>query len=120
MPSSRFHGPSGELLLTAAADQLAGDIIQCPDGRAGQVIADCKSGKPMHVRTSGLAWVKKPTATTFAVGVAVFWDYETQTSQGTLATTNDFLVGIAVAAGTNGPLEVLVDLNVIPIDAAWK
>lgn len=101
---------------TADAAYSAGDIIQLPDGRAGQVTVDCASGALVGVRVRGIVnGVPKTTLINVLDGGRVFWDHSANKGHFRKVNDRDFYVGRQV--GDAGPTDTLtVALNVNPAD----
>lgn len=95
--------------FTASADQLAGDIIQLPDGRAGQVVVDVDSGEIGSARVKGIAEnVVKTADLVWIAGENIYWDQSAQaaTPNEPFGSNDQFCIGTALgdetAAATTG------------------
>ncbi len=108
----------GDLVdYVADAAYTAGDIIQLPDGRAGQVTVTCESGKTVGVRVKGiLENVTKTSGFVAKKGNRAYWDVSAGAVNYKKVNDRDFYLGRFAAEGTNAGTDTTcaVTLNINP------
>lgn len=114
--NATFQRCDSTLHRTAATTLTAGLLKQLEDGRAGALngLQSVASGYPAEYSVEGIFDVVSASATTFAAGAEVFWDYSAQAAVPASASLNgaeDFYLGTADKAKASGELVVSVDLN---------
>lgn len=106
----------GELLeLAAGTARSAGEVFQLSDGTACIAVLECSATEVPVVRKHGVHAIPSASATTFAVGAEVWWDYSANKAITAPGEALDFYVGPACVAKVDGQLEVFVDLNRAPL-----
>lgn len=114
MEATKVHD-TGYLTITAGAAQDPGDVVILGDGRCAVVSAShaIALGDKVVVLTAGVFNVASESATTFADGVAVYWDQSTGYAiAGPRSTSDMFYLGRCVKAKIATQLSVWVDINV--------
>jgi predicted RecA/RadA family phage recombinase len=112
-----------EVQIVATDAITSGEIRQMADGRAGvhTALKAAEIGDVANFRVQGQFKVASASATTFAAGASAYWDVTANlaipSTDAGYDAENDFYLGRAVAAKTNGQTTVLVDLN-IPVPLA--
>jgi predicted RecA/RadA family phage recombinase len=109
MPST-YVGPARVYNIAAPSALVSGDVISYAGKAAVYTgLKGAASGDLVAVTTEGQFSFPSASATTFAVGAAVYWDISEE--EATAAASGDFLLGFAVLAKVDGQTSVLVALN---------
>ena len=114
---SIFHDEGETVDVTSTAAWTAGDIIQLPDGRAGQVTVSVASGKPVAVRVkqgSLLRSVTKTSGFNALKGNPAFWDFSAGAVNYKKVNDQDFFIGVftddGTAAGTDTTCSIALNV----------
>lgn len=114
MPESVITQAGCVLDWTADADYSSGDIIQMPDGRAGQVTLDVTSGNLVGVRVEGIVKANKTTSMVFLKGGRAFWDFSANKCHFKKVNDQDFLAGRYTQDAASADTVAYIELNVNP------
>lgn len=108
-------------LTTPTAGYSPGQVICCPDGRAGviQGLVARVSGEKAAAAVEGRFKITKAASVVVIAGAPLWWDHSANSATpvpptGAAAGDKDFYLGTAVADETSSSTEVTVDLNVKP------
>jgi predicted RecA/RadA family phage recombinase len=96
---------------TADADYSSGDVIQLPDGRAGVITVDIKSGFPVGVYVTGIFKMLKTTSMVLLKGGRSFWDKSASKIYFRPINDQDFYAGSVAADAMSSATTCLIDLN---------
>jgi len=116
---SKFVHDDGEIQMIATDVIASGEVRQLLDGRAAvrEGLQAAAIGDMATWITEGIFKFASASATTFAKGTPVVWDASANLAVPFTAAINaseDFYLGIAVAAKVATELDVTVDLNAVP------
>lgn len=116
MAESLLKQCGGVIDWVADAAYIAGDMIQLPDGRAGQVTVDVASGGTVGVRIEGvLKSVVKTSGFVALAGNAAYWDHSANAVYYKRVNDRDFYIGRfaddGTAAGTDTTCSVILNIN---------
>lgn len=113
MTKATYIRPSDEIVGTAAANLLSGDVVVGPDGRVGVITAltGFKTGQQYRAAASGLFRVTCLSTATFTAAdrPLVYWDATNQ--RATNSASGNTVMGRAAANKASGALTVDVLLN---------
>lgn len=97
---SAYSNEGDTIDWTADDDYSAGDIIQLPDGRPGQITVDIEGGKVVGVRVRGILVNVAKTATFVALeGNRAYWDVSANKVHYKKVNDRDFYLGRFAADG---------------------
>lgn len=115
---SAYDYEGNEIEWTADSDYSGGEIIQLPDGRAGQVTVAVASGKIVAVRTKGVLYDVAKTADVVVIdGGPLWWDHsgnKLTPNEPIGAGDRDFYAGVAKGDATAAATTCGLVLNVQP------
>ena len=110
---AQLHKEAGTIDFTATVALSAGQVMQCPDGRAA-VVAGLKGfaiGDTATVYTTGIYTVAKTASMVVLDGQKLYWDATNSAAK----YTGDFYIGTAVGDGTSAATTIKVDLNAVQV-----
>jgi predicted RecA/RadA family phage recombinase len=109
---SAYDSPDDTVNWTADAAYSAGDIIQLPDGSAGQVTLDVVSGDAVGVRVRGILFnVAKTSGFNALAGNRAYWDVSASKVNYKKVNDRDFYVGRFAEDGTGDGTDTTCSLR---------
>ncbi len=96
--------------VTTVSARAGGEVVQCPDGRAGVYHSTFASGDLAALQTEGLVTVAKTTGVLLA-GQEVFWDHSANVVGYVAINDKDFFLGTVQNDATSAATTCVVNLN---------
>jgi predicted RecA/RadA family phage recombinase len=97
--------------VTTGSARTGGEVVQCPDGRAGVHPVDVVSGGLGVLQTEGVYLVTKPTAFVYLAGQEIFWDHSANECCLWPTSDKDFFLGTVQKDTASTDLTCYVDIN---------
>ncbi len=110
-PEAAYVSPGCTVGVTAGSARTAGEVVSCPDGRAG-VYPATASGSRGELQTSGVHLVTKPTAFVYLAGQEIYWDASANATCLFPTDDKDFFLGTVQVDTASTDLTCLVNVNV--------
>lgn len=114
MAESNFSVDGCTLTYTTVLAVSAGDIVQLPDGRAGQIVDDTAAGGLATAIVRGTVIATKTTSMCLLNGGRAYWDASAGKIHYKKVNDRDFYVGRVQADATSASTTCYVALNVDP------
>lgn len=114
MPETTFHQDDCTIQYTTVLAVTAGDIVQVPDGRAGQIVADAAAGTLATAQVKGTVIATKTTSMCLLNGGRAYWDASAGKAHYKKVNDRDFYVGRVQADAAFAATTCYVALNVDP------
>ena len=102
----------GEIVdVTAGSARTGGEVVQCPDGRAGVFPVDVASGAVGELATEGLFRLAKTASVVLLQGQEVWWDHSANSATYYGTNDKDFIIGTVHKDAASAATTVDVFLN---------
>lgn len=110
-----YYVQEGDVIrATLAAAVVVGDIVQMPDGRAGQACDSFAAGVEGEYRVKGIVEVTKTASMVVLIGSKLFWDASANAAHLLHRNDADFYLGMAHKDATSAATTIQVVLNEEP------
>lgn len=114
MSESTMYAAGHAMEYTAVAALNAGDFVQLPGGRVGQVVLAVAAGEVASVETCGIVTATKATSMALLPGIRAYWDVANSRVTYDRSITGAFYIGVVTEDAAESDTTCKVRLNELP------